>query len=283
MANASERGKRIFNQTERSLLKLRGSSQPDAVHSFRTTSRRLQVLLEELLPVRDRNQKKLMKSLNRIRRRAGQIRDIDVQLAALRSLTLPLEPRKKRQLTESLIELRRKEEKRLRKQLKKKTISDISKRIRRASKSYDSNKIGDPLAVARQMLMSIEKPSNGRIDEDLLHRYRLRIKRARYAVEFAPASSDAKQFITELKKLQDAVGHWHDWFTLTQTASQQLGDINQSPLMAALQNVTKTKYRDAVAKVSANVSSGSARVTLAVQRRKPDSVAASAGAVATAA
>ena len=70
----------------------------ESVHGFRTTSRRLQILLEELLPNRDRNQKKLLKMLNRIRKRAGKVRDLDVQLAALRSLKVPQEPRRKTQL-----------------------------------------------------------------------------------------------------------------------------------------------------------------------------------------
>jgi len=68
------------------------------VHRFRTGTRRLQILLGELSSKLDRNEKKLLKLLSRIRKRAGKVRDLDVQSAALRSLKVPREPRRKTQL-----------------------------------------------------------------------------------------------------------------------------------------------------------------------------------------
>jgi CHAD domain-containing protein len=79
------------------------------------------------------------------------------------------------------------------------------------------------------------------------------VKRVRYAAEFAPRSSEATQFIGQVKRLQDAIGNWHDWLTLTQSASKRLGDVNQSSLVAALQNVTGSKFRHAVAALSASL------------------------------
>src|SRR6266567_4811919 len=98
MAIASERGQLIFRKIDRDLTRLSSDQQAEAVHSFRTTTRRLETLLQRLLPDCDRNQKKLLKMLGRIRRRAGRVRDLDVQLAALRSLKVLLEPRRKTRL-----------------------------------------------------------------------------------------------------------------------------------------------------------------------------------------
>ena len=78
------------------------------------------------------------------------------------------------------------------------------------------------------------------------------MKRARYAAEFAPKSAESSQFIAELKRLQDAVGNWHDWLTLTQTAITRLGDVQQSSLVAALHNVTGGKFRQAATVLSAS-------------------------------
>ena len=219
------------------------------MHGFRTTARRLQTLLEQLVKG-DRKYKKLLRSLNRIRKAAGKVRDIDAQLDALRSLKTPQEPRRKTQLMQSLIELRAQHERRLRKLLKKQDIRDIRKRLKRAesSLSFDSNR--DPLSVAKQMLASVPVP-RGSVDEETLHRYRLVVKRARYAVEFAPKSPESTQFLVELKRLQDALGSWHDWMTLTHSAMQQLGDISQSSLVAVLRNVTQGKFRQAAGAVSA--------------------------------
>ncbi len=85
MLIALERCQLVFQKLERDVLKLVSSPEAKSVHSFRTTTRRVETLLEELIPERDRNQKKLLKALGRIRKRAGKIRDLDVQLAALRT------------------------------------------------------------------------------------------------------------------------------------------------------------------------------------------------------
>jgi CHAD domain-containing protein len=251
MSIASDRSKLAFQKTERALLNLSSGQDAENVHGFRTASRRLQTLIEDLLPQRDRNQKKLLKMLNRIRKRAGKVRDLDVQLAALRSLKVPQEPRRKTRLMHGLIELRAKHENKLRKLLTKQMIREIRKRLKRGSKDVRPENSRDALPVAQSMLNEVVRPA-GPVSEDLLHRYRTVVKRARYAAEFAPKSATATQFIAQLKRLQDAVGNWHDWLTLTQTAAKRLGDVNQSSLVAALHNVTQGKFRHAVGVLSAS-------------------------------
>ena len=250
MSIASDRSQLVFQKTERALLKLSSQQTAENVHDFRTTSRRLQTLLEKLLPDRDRNQKKLLKVLSRIRKRAGKVRDLDVQLAALRSLKVPQEPRRKTQLMHGLIELRGKHEKKLRKMLTKDVLRELRKRLKRGAKEVRLETSFDALNIARSMLSEVVRPS-GPVSEDVLHRYRAVVKRARYAAEFAPKSAEANQLIGQLKRLQDAVGNWHDWFTLTQAASKKLGDVNQSSLVAVLHNVTGSKFRYAVATLPA--------------------------------
>lgn len=250
MAIASERGRLIFRKIDRDLTRLSSDLQPESVHSFRTTTRRLETLLERLLPDHDRNQKKLLKMLGRIRRRAGKVRDLDVQLAALRSLKVPLEPRRKTQLMQRLLELRALHERKLGKLLKKRQMRELRKRIKRSAQAVKLDRSRDPLAIAREIL-SVTAVT-GPVNDDLLHRYRIAVKRARYAAEFAPKSAEAVQFITALKQLQDALGNWHDWLTLTQTAAEHLGEVSQSSLVAALHNVTRGKFRQAVAALSAS-------------------------------
>jgi CHAD domain-containing protein len=252
MSIASEHSQLAFRKTERALLKLSSAQNVESVHGFRTTSRRLQTLLEHLLPERDRNQKKLLNMLDRIRRRTGKVRDLDVQLAALRSLKVPQEPRRKTQLMQGLIELRAKHEKKLRKMLTKETIREIRKRLKRGAKDVPAETGRDALKVARSMLKEVVRPA-GPVSEDLLHQYRTVVKRARYAAEFAPKSAESAQFIAQVKRLQDAVGNWHDWLTLTRSASKRLGEVNQSSLVAALHNITGSKFRYAVAALSASL------------------------------
>jgi CHAD domain-containing protein len=249
MSIESERSRLIFQKTERALRKLSSGQEAESVHGFRTASRRLQTLLEQIIPVRNRSQKKLLKMLGRTRKCAGKVRDLDVQLSALRSLKVPQEPRRKTQLTHGLIELRAKHEKKLRKMLTKSMIREIQKRLKRASRELKSGADLDPLTVARTMLAQVVRPA-GPVTEEVLHQYRIVVKRARYAAEFASKSTAAAQMIAQLKRLQDALGNWHDWLTLTQTASKRIGDAHQSSLVAALHHVTGSKFRQAVAALS---------------------------------
>lgn len=246
MSIAPKRGQEVFQKLEHDLVQLSSKSQADSVHRFRTGTRRLQILLGELSPKLDRNDKKLLKQLGRIRRRAGKVRDLDVQSAALRSLKIPREPRRKTQLVNQLIELRGQQEKKLRKEVDGSTVREIRRRLKRAAKRFDAEAGRDPLAAAKSMLAGIHR-AGAPLSEAVLHRYRILSKRARYAAEFANPSNESTAFIAELKRLQDALGDWHDWLTLTQTASHHLGEVRESPLVAELHNVTGAKYRHAVA------------------------------------
>jgi CHAD domain-containing protein len=239
----------VFQKLERDLIKLSSKSGSDSVHGFRTGTRRLQILLAELSPKLHRSQKKLLKLLGRIRKRAGKVRDLDVQLAALRGLKVPREPKRKTRLIHQLIELRGRQEKKLRKAVDKDTVREICRRLKRARKSFRPETSRDPLAVARGMIKDIER-GDAPITEALLHQYRIVSKRARYAAEFSGKSAEAEQFIAGVKRLQDALGDWHDWLTLTQSASLHLGDMRESSLVAELHNVTGAKFRHAVAVLS---------------------------------
>ncbi len=244
-----KRSRVVFQKLEQDLVKLSSKPRAENVHRFRTGTRRLQILLGELSPKMDRNQKKLLKLLGRIRKRAGKVRDLDVQLAALRSLKIPQEPRRKTQLVNHLIELRVVQEKKLRKAVDKDTVREIRKRLNRAAKNFNPQASRDPLAVATGMLEGINR-EDAPVTEPLLHQYRILSKRARYAAEFAEPSPKAQQFIAAVKRIQDALGDWHDWVTLTQTTSERLGEVRESPLVAELHNVTGAKFRHAVAVLS---------------------------------
>src|ERR1039458_356812 len=133
-----KRSRAVFQKLERDLIKLSSKPQAESVHRFRTGTRRLQILLGELSPKLDRNEKKLLKLLGRIRKRAGKVRDLDVQSAALRSLKVPREPRRKTQLVNHLIELRGQQKNKLRKAVDGTPVREIRKRLKRATKRLTS-------------------------------------------------------------------------------------------------------------------------------------------------
>ena len=249
MSIAPERCRLVFQKLERDLDRLAAQPEAKKVHRFRTGVRRLQTLLEDLCSARDRNQKRLLKLLTRIRKKAGKVRDLDVQLAALGSLKFPQEPRRKTQLMQQLIELRGQREKKLSEALSGEAVREIHKRLKRARKDFHPEVNRDPLSVARHILEPIRK-ADGMPTEELVHQYRLLAKRARYTAEFASKSPQSAQLIAQIERVQDALGDWHDWLTLTQTAAKRLGDVHESSLVAALHNVTGAKFRNAVTSLS---------------------------------
>ena len=83
----SERTELLFQRVQRLLKRLPGhSARPEDIHALRTTIRRLETALDVLLPEPDRDARKLVKQMAKLRRRAGGVRDLDVQMFALRSL-----------------------------------------------------------------------------------------------------------------------------------------------------------------------------------------------------
>ena len=46
--------------------------------------------------------------------------------------------------------------------------------------------------------------------------------------------------------MQDVIGDWHDWVQLAERAEKLFGGVQDSALVAALRNVTRAKFRQAV-------------------------------------
>ncbi len=234
-----------FRKLSRQLSKLAGKLSPENVHKFRTSSRRVEVLVSDLAERRSGNDKKLLKLLARLRKKAGRVRDLDVQSAALRSLKIPEQPVRKAQLMRTLAEERSQREKRLAKSLDKKTVAEVRKRLKRAAASLEIPKNADPLTLARQKLNALEV-DQGAMTEKTLHQFRIAGKRARYIAELAGKNAEASRLIALLNHMQDVIGDWHDWVQLAERAEKLFGGVQESALVAVLRNVTRAKFRQAV-------------------------------------
>src|ERR1700687_2008395 len=188
-----EHTRTTFRKLARQMSKLAGKPVPQSVHKFRTFSRRVEVLVSDLGSTRSGNDKKLLKLLGRLRKKAGRVRDLDVQSAALRSLRIPQEPGRKSQLMRTLAEERARREKKLANSLDKQTVAEVRRRLKRAMSKLEIPN-ADPLSLARKMLNDLELDP-GDITEKTLHQFRIAGKRARYIAEFAGKNSDATRLI----------------------------------------------------------------------------------------
>jgi CHAD domain-containing protein len=240
-----ERSRSAFQKLSRQLAKLAIKPAPENVHKFRTYGRRVEAFLDELVADPNRNEKKLLKQLSRLRKRAGRVRDLDVQISSLRNLKIPQEPGRKAQLLRTLAEERVKQEKKLAKTFDDETVRELRRRLKRATSHIEIPESTEPLNLALRQLARLGH-EHGAMTEKTLHQYRVVGKRARYLAEMACQDPEAKRLVEQLKRMQDVIGDWHDWLKLTQKAEDLFGGVQDSALVAALSNITRAKFRLAV-------------------------------------
>ncbi|MCI0355516.1 MAG: CHAD domain-containing protein [Acidobacteria bacterium] len=259
-----QRTRSLFLKLNRLLSRVPAHPTPEAVHQLRTTTRRVEALLETLSSDADRNQRRLARSLKRVRRRAGRIRDLDVHQAALRSLKIGRDSTRKQQLMNQLAERRSRQERKLLKRLDAASIGDLRKRLRRAAQQvlrpangrrrakaaatnpdHRPRPVEEPLAQALRLFAKLARET-GPLTDANLHQFRTRCKRVRYVAEMGGDTREIQNVVKEFKRLQDAVGIWHDWLTLTRTADQLFAGASDSALLNALQNITRAKFVEAL-------------------------------------
>lgn len=251
-----------FQRLALELAKLTKDPAPENVHKMRTNSRRVEVLLREISPELTHNDKKLLKMLMRLRKKAGRVRDLDVEIAALRSLKILEGNGHKAQLREALVEERSQREKKLGRAFDKEDIADIRRRLKRAAGKFEVRPETDPLALTLMKLAQLSR-DNAPLTERTLHQYRIVGKQARYLAELAGRDAEAKHVVQQLKRMQDVVGDWHDWLKLTQKAEARFGGVRDSALVALLRNVTQAKFRQSIDAV--------AEIRRALSGKKPES------------
>ena len=224
----------------RQIGKLGKTATPENVHRFRTNSRRVEALVAELAP-ENGNQKKLLKLLSKLRKKAGKVRDLDVHLAFLKELRAADRQNQRTELLEWLGDEQERRSRKLAKSLDAETLRQLRKRLRRAQAEIKLDGI-DPLDLAQKHLPD---PGNTPLSERMLHACRIEAKRARYLAELASDFPRGRHFVQELKTAQDAIGEWHDIMKLKEQAEHRFGGVNDSPLVAALQNISRARFRRA--------------------------------------
>jgi CHAD domain-containing protein len=194
---------------------------PDGIHDLRVATRRLRAALELWLGTSPR--KKLdrsRKTLRRLGRRLGSLREADVNLSQLSEL------REKNPTDAVAVEFalasetrrRKRRAKRLDRELRRIDLADLSKEIRSEIEDALDSKPGEiPLAsVARKELEERLLRLSPLLDRAPqhpapkgLHLLRIELKKFRYSVELCSPAYDGRRvphLVKRLKGLQDALG-----------------------------------------------------------------------------
>ena len=208
-----------------------------AVHQLRTTARRLEALLHAAKRRQrgdgtfERKVDRALKALKPIRTAAGPVRDMDVQMQLLAEFVDRVGGSKlagERDATDEEVSKLRTTLMKNRKDAAAELVYVIADATDKVLK--DLNRLRTTLSdVKWQHLMKDAKGIQRKSAKDVaiegpesLHRYRKRVKFARYLGEME-ASAAAEHFVQRLKKVLDAIGVWHDWMLLAQLAREALG------------------------------------------------------------
>jgi CHAD domain-containing protein len=265
----AKRSRMTFHKLAREITRLSRKSVPEAVHKFRTHSRRVEALLNEVVLEQHRNDRKLLKLLGRLRKKAGRVRDLDVQIAAMHDLKVPLVNGHKAHFLQALVTERAQRERKLARAFDHETAAELRKRLHHAARRMTIPDSNEPFAAVVRKLAALGD-ERAPLGEKTLHQYRIIGKRARYIAELSGDDPEAKRTVEQLKHMQDVIGDWHDWLKLTQKAEKLLGGVRDSALVAMLRNVTQAKFRqslDAVAELRTALAKGSATSSSSESRK----------------
>jgi CHAD domain-containing protein len=253
MAADSNRTQVLFDRLQR-ISRLSSGAKPETVHQLRTTIRRIETLVATTWPTPSRKEEKLLKQLDGLRRRAGKVRDLDVQIAALRSVRLESVTRDRARVTSFLEKARTGRERKLLRAFQDEVDAGLHKRLNRTATRLQQEspkptqlKAAEDrfLAAALDKFAAVVK-RRPTLSEGNLHDFRMDCKRVRYLAEMAGESPRAAAAIEQLKRIQDSIGAWHDWLTLTATAESVLARSGQVPLLSALRTSTRSRYLEAL-------------------------------------
>jgi CHAD domain-containing protein len=227
---------------------------PAAVHRVRTGSRRVQATLEAMLreggPAADaleRPARAWLRELKQIRRAAGAVRDLDVQRKLLEQWVgkqapiedaaegsaeaspLPIHAEKKQA---EVIDAWLKGERKHLARAMQKQIRKRQHRLAKGQNEFFSALTRLPLARAKAprsadavALEDFVRASDAMplLNMDNLHDFRKATKKARYVAEAGAEGQRHSGVAEALKRVQDAIGEWHDWLCLGEEAKAALG------------------------------------------------------------
>ena len=237
--------------------KVLDDAKPKSVHRLRTTVRRIESLVSYANPDIGKKEERTLEKMADLRKRAGKVRDLDVQAGLLGTLGNGSAAKDRKTLAELLNKKRNQEAKRLESAIKKLHEAKFFGRLHRIAEQAGEPQDGKnrplaPLEEAKAQLaeMASDFGSGQTLKPSRLHEARVTLKRIRYLAELAEESAVQKDFIQKLKSTQDAIGDWHDWLELAQRAEKRFSDRANSALVHEARTVLSARHSDATSSVN---------------------------------
>jgi CHAD domain-containing protein len=248
MTHLQERSKTLSHGLAKSVSKLAEAVSEKGVHRLRTGIRRLETLVNYTGPKLSKKQEKALEELRALRKRAGKVRDLDIQIGLLGSIGNRSASTDRRTLLETLKKKRTKQADRLSSVVKKleagKFVARLERITEKSGAEAEQEKPSEPLQDVGKDLaeLATEFSTRQMLKPNKLHELRIKLKLLRYRAELAPETAEQKQLVERLKSVQDAIGEWHDWEMLAESAEKEFGERMNCALLVEIRSLFAARY-----------------------------------------
>lgn len=214
---------------------------PEAVHTLRTHTRRLEATVAALALDRKKESRELVKLIKPVRKAAGKVRDMDVLIGDV--LTICGEPADESavRLVEHLAKMRVKNARKLgvvvRRQ-RRETLQRLKESLKIVRRTLKDGGAGTDAEAGPQIVIT-ELSHWPDLNEDNLHLFRIRIKELRYMLQLSETSDE--KLLDALGEVKDTVGQWHDWVELLKIATKALDPQADSAILKRIQHTAHEK------------------------------------------
>jgi len=257
MTLTEKRIKTLSRGVSSTVAKLQEEVSPKRVHRLRTTIRRIQSVIDYSRPKLSRKQQDALDDMSRLRRRAGKVRDLDIQISLLNSLGNGSTTADRRTLQEALRDKRDRQAGRLAAAARKLERSNLAGHLGRlviaVSDSVAANNEPDaPLRRAQTQIADLagQCGSQPQLKPKRLHEVRIAFKMVRYLAELSEESEEQQRLLQQLKAVQDTLGEWHDWEELLRTAEKQFRQRANCAVLVEIRALYAAKHAAALSAVS---------------------------------
>ena len=256
MAEELERARKAVRELSRTLKRLPNDPPPGEVHKLRTTMRRVEAIVSVLPQADAKEQRRLLQSIEPIRKAAGDVRELDVMIGNARKLAHKAPGDSLTRLMEQLhiarsqnaVELRRvlgRRRSAARKKLKEysnliRTAAAHAKKAASAGRSADASDWIHSAAANVVRALGDWPPLNA----ENIHAFRLKVKELRYILQL---SADGNPEVGEaLGDVQRRIGDWHDWHQLLEIAREILNQEQDAALLTRVEETDGRRFKQAL-------------------------------------
>ena len=234
---------------------------------MRTSARRVEAIATALPQIEAKTSRRLVKSIEPLRKTAGRVRDMDVLAANLRKLARDASGDSLARLIDHLHFIRASGAEELQHELARKgkaarhKLEEFAQEVHSSSSSNGSRAPANGQAAhsrngrrrngtnptAKHLAHELaEWPP---LNEENIHEFRVKLKELRYILQLDAKADPA--FVAALGAVQRRIGEWHDWQQLAEIAHEFLDPARDQALLARIDETMHKKFTRALAAANA--------------------------------